>query len=130
MENKMGEDGDMIVESYMAKKALGITDKPLDIKYIVAGSFSEYTDFLNRDIENGISSRVIKGQGSPYRYVFIDIGDGGILAKAEKIQGYFVGTWADRPDIEGIQRIIKQKKDIEKDQELELKIRLEESKYG
>ena len=107
----MGEDGDMIVESYMAKKALGITDKPLDIKYIVAGSFSEYTDFLNRDIENGISSRVIKGQGSPYRYVF-------------------VGTWADRPDIEGIQRIIKQKKDIEKDQELELKIRLEESKYG
>jgi hypothetical protein len=81
-------------------------------------------------IPKGVYHRVIKGQGSPYRYVFIDIGDGGILAKAEKIQGYFVGTWADRPDIEGIQRIIKQKKDIENNQELELKIRLEESKYG
>ena len=126
----MGEDGDMIVESYLAKKALGITDKALDIKYIVAGSFSEYTDFLNRDIENGISSRVIKGQGSPYRYVFIDIGDGGILAKAEKMQGYFVGTWADRPDIEGIQRIIKQKKDIEAYEELDWTIKYDKAKYG
>ena len=130
----MDNDGDMIVESHMAKKALGILDSLAEIKYIVAGNFAEYTEFLNREIEKG------KGTYNRYRYVFVDVNEGGILAKAEKIQGYFVGTWANRPDIEAIKRIIDQKKDIERGEELErelqaaidleYKITLEESRYG
>ena len=61
-------------------------------KYVVAGNYAEYISYIKR---KGYSGR---------EYVYVH--DISTIMGIHSISGVFIGTWRDRPDIDGIQHQI------------------------
>ena len=72
--------------------------------YIVAGNFKEYTDYVNskdREWREGIVNNAIP----PYFYINVSHVDK--LMGLNRIQGFFIGSYEQRDDIDLIRRTIK-----------------------